>query len=413
MDHKALEGRSGVGDPLHPRRHRVASRKARQHRRRCLLKPTRSVNRDKPVTGRAAYKTFWRKYKDIAAIEFKQTGINMNSVKGTMWTRHKQLYGSECDDLCTCALQPWRLADRVIPSRRDKAAINAKYIYTEGAHPFPVRIMSDFAKKKIPKWEHEFPQKTPKELLRLLVKKYHQRVSFNLVEKPAPCHKTPATSSNCGTCPTVSHESCHVAVNKDSAAKVEDQLDCKLSAPSPVHSSCFREDSSLQWGNQGCLTERRFDNIISKPVKLEDLGGAHQAAKSSVVNDTSSLGESTAKKNHLVKTSFCQVHIPRKKPLHHQPSSHSPRRLEYTVKFDPSKCLGLHFVNDSCILDRVSTKANSQPLIDCRIQIGSRVLAVIVGNTRHTIKYWLDVYEWQQFANRQGLDFYLIFINEF
>ena len=51
---------------------------------------------------KAGYNHFKAKYKRLVELEFSESGIHVNTAISQMWTNHKKILGSHCDDSC-----PW------------------------------------------------------------------------------------------------------------------------------------------------------------------------------------------------------------------------------------------------------------------------------------------------------------------
>jgi len=49
-----------------------------------------------------ARKHFKSKYFHTRRIEYGDSGLNLNAVHKSMWKMHREIFGDNCDDDCTC-----------------------------------------------------------------------------------------------------------------------------------------------------------------------------------------------------------------------------------------------------------------------------------------------------------------------
>ena len=68
----------------------------------------------KTSTNYSSYSHFIKKMRPIFDIEFKGRGVNGQSFNNSMWSNHKQIYGTNCDENCKCSLDLARLSSNVV-----------------------------------------------------------------------------------------------------------------------------------------------------------------------------------------------------------------------------------------------------------------------------------------------------------
>ena len=122
--------------------------------------------------GHSAYSNFCEFYKDVKDIEYTSSVINKQTVNKCMWKRHKDRYGTNCDDNCACTSDLPFLTGTVLKqymTNERKKDPNSK----------PVGFVNHFAPKFYGMLKSEYPEETPKQILQRLVTMWgaHRRVS--------------------------------------------------------------------------------------------------------------------------------------------------------------------------------------------------------------------------------------------
>jgi hypothetical protein len=122
----------------------------------------------------AGFKVFYdykRKFKGVVELDFKITKINQSTIMGSMWTRHKQLFGenARCGDRCKCILSIPELVVNVVPdqiTKQREQREKGKVIETEEELESRMAgVTSHFAPKFMPLLKEEYPDETASQLL--------------------------------------------------------------------------------------------------------------------------------------------------------------------------------------------------------------------------------------------------------
>lgn len=129
------------------------------------------ANSNRTNTKLTDYLTFSQKVKDMKIKENEFNTIPLTFIKSSMWERHKNLIGSNCDDDCTCPLQLKSLTCNIVEEfirksvSKDPTWGNSNGL-VEGQ--YPVGFIDNFIPKFVGLLQNGFPNENPLQLYQRL-----------------------------------------------------------------------------------------------------------------------------------------------------------------------------------------------------------------------------------------------------
>ena len=132
-------------------------------------------------TGLTVFHDYKQKYNGVVELDFKITKINRSTILGSMWTRHKQLFGetSRCGDKCKCIFSIPELVVNVFQDQITKQREKGEAVETEEElEGRTAGVTSHFAPRFMPLLKEEYPDETASQLLDRLCDmwKVHEKI---------------------------------------------------------------------------------------------------------------------------------------------------------------------------------------------------------------------------------------------
>ncbi|KAL7581018.1 hypothetical protein ACA910_005827 [Epithemia clementina (nom. ined.)] len=314
---------------------------------------------------KAAYMHFEAKYKPVAAIEYKNAGIQIRSTISSMWNQHKRMpFGKRCDERCECVflvdvLTRNVVRDKLKPGQRWNNPLKLK----AGDVPF------GFAKYFCPRFKDllrdEYKNDLPSEILHRLCemwRKHERTLNFG-----TEC------SENC-ECSTGWESVFNKGQTPDEISLASLQTTAQESPmlhSDPVHCSSDKERNE----KSAMVASRSVHDLWDGSCIIQKAQGKRGGF----------LGDAGG-------------------------------RVEYVATFDTSEPMGFYFVNKTendgtmqCKVESVCPKTAKNR--DDRIQKGTTVVAVETEDGRVQIFGWEKLKDKYLQAKRAGESLRVIFIN--
>ena len=356
-------------------------------------------------------KHFKAKYRPVYKIEYQDSGLSLNAANKSMWKVHVEVYGDTCDNDCPCPAD-LKLLTRTVKTDNETTARGK-----------PVGFVGKFAPKFYSKLKKEFPDSSPADLLRKLLKmwachsddtrfgprcrskcacgdawkllfldeclrpKLPEKVPKKKRSPPAPDAASAASTAPATT--SIPKKKRKVEPNKVEPNASRSTSSATLSIPKKTRKVEADTITSslvpLRPSKQSALTQR----ITIKRKEREDTQAGRAAGASSMK---------------------VQPSLPRGRP--NAPSLTLMR--EYLVSFNPKEPLGFfvvtepkkHGAGNVCKITSVSPATSSK---DPRLQPGTIVVAT--GEPQSSVTSHVELRKRYDDARADGKDLVLHFIN--